>query len=100
MRIVLLLAALLAMSCSRAPDPVPQERYPLTGEVISVDPKTQTALIKHEEIKGWMDAMTMEFPIKEKAEFEKLKPGDRITGTVFVHDLDYRLGEIQVRRTE
>ena len=31
----------------------------------------QSALIKHEKIDDWMEAMTMDFPIKDKAEFDQ-----------------------------
>jgi Cu/Ag efflux protein CusF len=44
-----------------------------------------------------MDAMTMDFPVKEPSELKKVKPGDRITATVFVRDLDYHVGNIQVQ---
>jgi protein SCO1/2 len=91
-------ALLLAAACSQPPKSAPpEERYPLRGEVVSLDPETQTARIRHGEIQGWMEAMTMDFPVKNKAEFEKLKPGDRIAATVFVRDLEYRLGNIQVQ---
>ena len=67
----------------------------MRGEVIRLDANLKVALIKHEDIAGWMKAMTMEFPVKDQAEFNKLKVGDRITATVFVRDLDYWIGEIQ-----
>jgi Cu/Ag efflux protein CusF len=42
-----------------------------------------------------MEAMTMEFPVREKAEFAKLAQGQRIRATVNVQDLDYWLTDIQ-----
>jgi protein SCO1/2 len=99
MRVLLLAFAILLAGCgSKTPETPagPEERYPMRGEVVSLDSKGQIAKIKHEEIKGWMEAMTMDFPVQEKSEFEKLKVGDRIAGTVFVRDLDYRLGDIKV----
>jgi len=67
----------------------------MCGEVVRLDANLKVALIKHEDIPGWMKAMTMEFPVKDQAEFNKLKVGDQITATVFVRDLDYWIGEIQ-----
>ena len=64
------------------------------GEIIRLEPKTRVALIKHEAIPGWMEAMTMDFPVESSLEFTKLKPGMRIRATVFVKDLDYWIGEI------
>jgi Cu/Ag efflux protein CusF len=54
------------------------------------------ATIEHDEIVGWMGAMTMDFPVKDQAEWEKLQVGDRITGTVFVSSDGYHLGEIKM----
>jgi protein SCO1/2 len=70
------------------------KRYGLRGEIVRLDPQTHAALIKHEQIEGWMKAMTMEYPVKDNREFQALHEGDRITATVFVRDLDYWIGEI------
>lgn len=91
--VLLFFAPLLLSGCSK---PAPERRYSLRGVVVSLDPKAQSATIKHEKIEGWMEAMTMEFPVKDKAEFQKLAVGDRITATVFVRDLSYYIGDIRV----
>lgn len=44
------------------------------------------ATIDHEEIAGYMDAMTMEFEIKRASDLEMIKPGSQITGTLVVSD--------------
>ncbi len=72
----------------------PIKTYQLTGEITSMDAPTQVVTIKHEAIKDWMDAMTMGFPIKEKAEFEKLKPGVKITADVNVQGNDFWLTKV------
>ncbi|MET0263447.1 MAG: SCO family protein [Rariglobus sp.] len=38
-----------------------EKRYPLTGEIIKVDPERLSLLVKHDEIPGYMPPMTMEF---------------------------------------
>jgi Cu/Ag efflux protein CusF len=86
--------ALLA-ACGTKP---PEKRYTLRGDVVSLDPKTQSANIKGDKIEGWMEAMTMEYPVKDKAEFAKLAVGDRISATVFVGEAAYHIGEIKVTR--
>ena len=58
-------------------------------------PERKTVVIKHENIEGWMEAMTMEFPVRDSAEFAKLSKGERIRATVNVQDLDYWLTEIR-----
>lgn len=72
----------------------PVEKYQLEGEVLALTPQGRIAKVKHQEIKGWMEAMTMEYPVKDPAEFDKLHVGDHITATVYVQHLNYWLGEI------
>ena len=92
-RELLALTSLLA-ACAR---PAPSEKkYKLTGDILRLDPNTQMATIKCDKIEGWMEAMTMEYPVKDKAEFAKLHEGDRITATIFVAETSYRIGEINV----
>ncbi len=76
----------------------PIERYKLDGEIAGLDPQGHIAKIKGQKIEGWMEAMTMEYPIKDQREFETLHVGDHITATVFVQDLNYWIGEIHHAR--
>jgi len=98
---ILLLAFALCACKQKAAKPAPNapiEKYKLDGVVVSVDPKGHIAKISGQKIEGWMEAMTMEYPVKDQSEFDKLHAGDHITATVFVQDLNYWLGEIhQVR---
>jgi Cu/Ag efflux protein CusF len=79
-----------------APPEAAVERYTLHGTVVQLNQQNMAATIDHEEIVGWMGAMTMDFPITDKAEFDKLQTGDRITGAVFVGSDGFHLGEIKV----
>ncbi len=75
----------------------PIERFKLDGIVVQIE-EGRIVKIKHQKIEGWMEAMTMEFPVKDDAGFATLHVGDHITATVFVQDLNYWIGEIhQVR---
>ena len=71
------------------------KQYQMRGEIMSLDPGGHVATIKHEEIKGFMGAMTMGYPIKDPAEFSKLTVGEPITATVFVSGDDMWVGNIQ-----
>jgi len=94
-RAILAAPAFLA-ACAK---PAPQEkRYKLTGDVLALNADTGMATVKGDKIEGWMEAMTMDYPVKDKSELAKLHAGDRITATVFVSDTGYRIGEIQVTR--
>jgi Cu/Ag efflux protein CusF len=91
-------AAVVLAGCTREKkSTTPIKTYKLTGEVKRLEPDRSTAVIKHEPIEGWMEAMTMEFPVRDKAEFARLVEGKRITATVNVQDLDYWLTDIQVQ---
>jgi protein SCO1/2 len=98
---ILLLAFALGGCKSKSTPPpsnVAVEKYKLDGVVVSLDPQAHIAKINGQKIEGWMDAMTMEYPLKDPAEFTSLHVGDHITATVFVQGLNYSLGEIhQVR---
>ena len=53
------------------------ERYPLTGEILSVDLPKNVLIVRHDEIKGYMPAMTMEFTVSA-GDAALAKPGQRI----------------------
>ncbi len=92
-RRAVLLGCVLLAGCAKKPV---EKQYKLTGDVVSLNAGTQTAVIKGDKIEGWMEAMTMDYPVKEKSDFAQLKVGDRITATVFVSDAGYHIGQIKV----
>lgn len=98
----LLSTALLPISCSHSNQPSePEKHYAMSGEVISLNAKDQTATVKAGPIKGWMDAMTMEFPVKSKSDFDSLRVGEKIQASVDVRgDIEYSLSHIQQRGSE
>jgi len=59
-------------------------RYKLKGVVVSVDLQSHYATINHEDIPGFMDAMTMAYLVKDDKAFAELAPGDQITADVVV----------------
>ena len=93
-----LAAVLLLAGCSASKTQdaaASAKQYQMRGEIMSLDPGGHVATIKHEEIKGFMGAMTMGYPIKDPAEFSKLTVGEPITATVFVTGDDMWVGNIQ-----
>jgi len=64
-----------------------EKRYPLKGKVVAVDVANHSVTLAHEDIVGYMPAMTMPFKIKDDANLAMVKPGDQITGTLVVDDL-------------
>ncbi len=53
------------------------------------------ANIKHEEIKGFMAAMTMPYRVREAKEYEPLVPGDLVTATLVVVSNDAYLTDVR-----
>jgi protein SCO1/2 len=64
-----------------------EKRYPIKGKVIAVDTNDRTVTIAHDDIAGYMPAMTMPFKIKNEADLQMVKLGDQVTGTLVVDDL-------------
>ena len=65
-----------------APDA--ERRYQLTGKIVSVEPELKQVTIEHEEIKGYMEAMTMPFPLQDEKLLGRVKKGDRIQATLVI----------------
>src|SRR5260370_16757774 len=78
--------AMLGSNCGPRRNPN-EKRYDLKGKVVAVNKAERTATIAHEDIKGYMPAMTMPFKIKNDADLELLKPGDEVTGSLVVDDV-------------
>jgi protein SCO1 len=73
--------ALSAIACNRAPD---HREFTLQGQVLSIDPAKTYVTVKHEEITGFMPAMTMPYEVKDEKILEGLKPGDLVKATLVV----------------
>ncbi len=89
--IILLLSLMAAVTAAcgsdRAPKPQGIREYRLAGRVESVDFDKQRVTIAHDKIDGYMDAMTMPFPVRDASVLRDLKSGDRIEARLMVdHD--------------
>lgn len=85
---------LLLISCQRNPSVQPAKEYQMHGEVVSLDSAAHLATVKAGKIEGWMDAMTMEYPVKDPQEFGKLKVGTNIEAKVTVQGTDYWISSV------
>lgn len=103
---VALVACLLMAACTKqeAASPVagdkpaataaPAEgRHPLTGEIVKVEAAQQVLIVTHDEIKGFMPAMTMEFKVS-KADLANARAGQRIRAEMVDRGEDYWLEKI------
>jgi protein SCO1/2 len=102
-RVALALAVVAALGCARSEAPKPavasaEKVYPLKGVVVSVDSAAGKVIVKHEEIPGYMDAMTMPFNVGETKMLSELHPGDEIEAKLVVGEKASRLEGIVVSR--
>lgn len=93
--LLLLVLSILSGACGGNRQPTgPERHYQLTGRVVALDPANHTATIDAAAIPNFMEAMTMEYPIHSRTEFQKLHAGAKITATVNVSDDGYNLSNI------
>jgi protein SCO1/2 len=85
-----------AIAAQTAPTVGPDaKRYALKGVVTKVDPARAQVTVDHEEIPGFMSAMTMAFPIRDDPKvIAFLRPGDRIEARLVVDGTNYFLEEV------
>jgi len=76
-----ILLAIISATCGRAPD---SRTYQLTGQILVVKPETNEVLVKHEDIKGFMPAMTMPYTVNDDAELKGIAAGDLIDAMLVV----------------
>jgi protein SCO1/2 len=58
--------------------------FVLQGQVQSLGPARKSVVVKHEEIKGFMPAMTMPYEVQDANALNGLAPGDLINATLVV----------------
>jgi protein SCO1/2 len=59
-------------------------QHPIDGKVVKVDKIKHTVTLSHEAIPNFMDAMTMDFKLKESWPFNAMAEGDTLRGTLVV----------------
>jgi protein SCO1/2 len=82
-RFGLFLFATVALSdaCANKTD---ERSYTLQGQVLSIDVAHKSVTVKHEEIKGFMPAMTMPYEVQDAKTLNAIAPGDLINATLVV----------------
>src|SRR5678816_624994 len=83
--------AITATACNRTP---PTKQYQLTGQILDVKPDTKEVLVKHEDIPGFMPAMTMPYKVQDAQVLAGKEPGDLITATLVVGETEAHLSRI------
>ena len=87
----LALTGLLAAN-THAQDTAKGKGMTFHGKVEAITPKGLT--VNGEKLEGWMDAMTMTYPVDKPNVLKKVKVGDTIMATVYTGDIT--LHDVQV----
>jgi protein SCO1 len=90
-RCVFLAAVALVAACDREP---PARQYELTGQILAVDTARNEVLIKHDNIRNFMPAMTMPFTVKDPSLLSGREPGDLVTATLVVGETSAHLSSL------
>ena len=69
---------------SRVADSGTQKTVVGEGKVVATVPNSSQIVVEHEEIKGFMEAMTMGYPVDPPSLLEGLKFGDKVRFTIDV----------------
>ena len=72
-------------ACGRAPD-TGTRQFELQGQILAMRPDRHEVVIKHQDIKGLMQGMTMPFTVRDDGLLEGKQPGDLVTATLVVGD--------------
>lgn len=96
LRALLVLLAFGAAACEPRPEPEPPGPRQFEATGIVIEAKGDFVLIDHQDIPGFMDAMTMTFPVTHRSVLSGIADGDRVRFGIVVHED----GTYQVDRIE
>jgi protein SCO1/2 len=81
----IILMVVAAAACSQPPEP---KRYEVRGQILSFDPQRNEVVMDHEDIEGFMPAMVMPYKVQDPSLLEGKTPGDMVTATLVVEEVD------------
>ena len=73
--------ALFLSACTKTPE---AKHYALHGKIVAIDKLGHELIIDHDAIPGFMEAMTMAYPVADNAMLEQVTPGDEIRAQIKV----------------
>ena len=85
--------ALSLVGCGKKPE---AHHYALHGRIMSVDKLGHELIIDHDAIPGFMEAMTMPYPVADDAMLEQVGPGDEIRADLKVEDEHIAIDKLDV----
>src|SRR5262245_49881981 len=77
------------------PANVSTQIFQVKGVVVAVKPQEKTIRIRHEEIPGYMEAMTMPFEVKDTNELAGVRDGDSVAFRMLVTETDGWIDQVK-----
>ncbi len=87
-------AAAVALAIGESGCQRPARRYQLNGQIVAVDPARQELTIKHQDIPGFMPAMTMAYKVWEPRLMASRVPGELVTATLVINGTEAHLRDV------
>jgi protein SCO1/2 len=78
------LSIICTLTACQTEKTLPEQRFDLKGKVVVVNKSDGTVTLAHEAIPGYMAAMTMDYPVKDKWVLDVAKPGQTLQATLVV----------------
>lgn len=91
-KLLIFLCLFVATGCSN------EKRYELNGKVVSVDRDKSQVTIAHQEVKGYMPAMTMPFNVPSETDLQILAADDQVSATLVVDGSRVWLEDLVISR--
>ena len=96
--IVILSLSLFTGTACRRHSSANEKRFDLKGKVVVVEVDKHLVTIAHEEVKGFMPAMTMPFMLPDESTLQFLASGDEINATLVVDGAQSWLENVTITR--
>jgi protein SCO1/2 len=93
MRVVLVAILMVAAGC-RPAEPV--REYRLAGQILAVDRQLNRVTIRHQDIEGFMPAMTMPYPVRDARLLNGRVAGELVDATLSVQGTDAWVSRLTV----
>src|SRR6185369_10276561 len=91
--LMFLTLALGLAACQSSP-----KRYPIAGQIMSIDLEKKRIVLSHGDIPGYMPAMVMPLNVKDERQLGALTRGDQIAATLAVDSRQSCLEDIRITR--
>jgi protein SCO1/2 len=91
--IVAMVGLLATLACRQPP---PARQYEVTGQILAVKPERNEVLVRHDDIKNFMPAMTMPYKVQDPALLTGRKAGDLFKATLVVEEVDAYLTSLNI----